>query len=374
MFIKLQHMLAGLLAISGVLPMCSPDQAAYETPVRLVRYMAVEAARAGETRTFSGVAKPGVNSKLSFKVAGTIRELAADTGDRVQAGDLIAELDRTDYALQLQQAEAALANIRAQAEQAEADLTRMIKLLDRGAVAERMHEQAETAAAAVRAGMDAARKQVDLARQQLSYTRLEAPFDGYITWVAAEVNENLGAGHPVAVLSSDESPEVAVNIPESVIAHINAGDAADVHFAAWPDDESVAGAVSEVSLSPAPGTSTFPVRITLPEESKGRIYAGMTAEVTFTIGEAEAGGRFIVPPGAVAEDAAGHRYVYVLENTDSGFGTAQRRNVDTGALTSAGLEIRSGLETGDLIVTAGVARIDDGQRVRISPEEMRACP
>ena len=62
-------------------------------------------------------------------------------------------------------------------------------------------------------------------------------------------------------------------------------------------------------------------------------------------------------------------FVYILESTDDGFGTVRRRAVEVGELTDRGIVIEDGLEDGELVVTAGVSRINDGLRVRVPPVE-----
>ncbi|NNM32233.1 MAG: efflux RND transporter periplasmic adaptor subunit, partial [Gemmatimonadetes bacterium] len=92
------------------------------------------------------------------------------------------------------------------------------------------------------------------------------------------------------------------------------------------------------------------------------IRSGMACEVTFRF-ESDAEG-FTLPPVAVQEDRAG-RYVYVVELTEGEQGVTRRRPVEVGGITSRGLQIRSGLSDGDLVVTAGVSRIVDGQVVKL---------
>ena len=76
--------------------------------------------------------------------------------------------------------------------------------------------------------------------------------------------------------------------------------------------------------------------------------------------------QMLVPPVAVGEDRAG-RFVFVLEASGDGLGVTQRRAVTVGDLTSGGLEVLSGIESGETVVTAGVRRIADGMTVRLSP-------
>jgi hypothetical protein len=90
----------------------------------------------------------------------------------------------------------------------------------------------------------------------------------------------------------------------------------------------------------------------------------MAAEVRFVFETAGTSERVIVPPVAVGEDSEG-RFVFVLEPAEEGFATARRSAVSVGDLTSEGLEITDGVREGELVITAGVSRIVDGQKVRL---------
>ena len=90
----------------------------------------------------------------------------------------------------------------------------------------------------------------------------------------------------------------------------------------------------------------------------------MAAEVSFRFETADARERIIVPAVSVAEDQKG-RFVFLVEPTEEGLGVVRRREVAIGELTSEGLEILKGVQDGDLVVTAGVTRLVDGQKVKL---------
>ena len=135
-----------------------------------------------------------------------------------------------------------------------------------------------------------------------------------------------------------------------------------VKFDAIPGG-SFTATVTEVGIASVGFATTYQVKVRLEAEEK-RIRPGMAAEVTFRFSRTDDRERFIVPPVAVAEDADG-RHVFVVAPTEAGFGVAKRIPVVVGQLTSRGLEITEGLNDGDLLITAGVSRIKDGQKVRL---------
>lgn len=330
-------------------------------PLRPVRYVVVAEAEEILPRYYSGLAKAAIESRLSFKVPGTIDSLHVSVGDAVAAGQLIAALNPTDYALQVQEAEAALSRGMADARNAAAVYRRVQQLYENQNASKSELDGARAAAEASAAQVRSIQKQLELARRQVEYTRLHAPLDGNITLVPAEVNENVQAGQPVAVLASTGDTEVAITAPEGDIASIAAGDAAQVRFDAVPGAVYEA-VVTEVGVASGTFSTTYPVTLRLREHDP-RLRPGMAAEAALFLAPAEAGARLHVPAAAVRDSGAG-RTVFVLEDGGPGKAVARERPVETGQLTRHGIEVLAGLAPGDRVITAGVSRIRDGQEVR----------
>lgn len=335
-----------------------------EQIIRPVRYMEGYSTGGSKVRTFTGVARAGVESRLSFKVPGTVKKVNVKVGDQVSKGMLLAELDATDYRLQVQQAEASLSQARAQARNARANYERTRTLFESNNVSKSNYDAARTANESAAAAVRAAEKQLELAKQQLSYTRLAAPIAGAIAAVEVEENENVAAGQPVMLLTTGSDIEVKLTVPEMLISGMKEGKEVTVTFDALPGKEFTA-TVSEVGVTAAATGSTFPVTVRLKEMDKA-IRPGMAASVTCRFESPDERERFIVPSHAVMEDREG-RFVYVVTPIpdEPGFGTIQRPPVTIGELTSKGIEIFEGLSDGDKVVTAGVSRITEGQKVRI---------
>ncbi len=347
---------------------CGKKEAPAEPVIRPVRVVRVTPTDAGRLRMFSGTARAGVESRLSFKVAGNIKRLAVHVGDRVKKGDLIAELDARDYDLRLEQARASLAQTNAQLRNAKAAYGRTRELYASRSASKSEFDIARAAAESAEASVGAASKQVQLARQQRQYTRLSAPVAGNIAATKVEVNENVGAGQVVALLSSGQDIEVLISVPEALIAQIKKGSQVAVRFDALPKS-SFPATVAEVGVSSVEASTTFPVTVKLGRKHDA-IRAGMAAEVTFEFGDKNAPPRILIPAVAVGEDQKG-RFVYVASPTEAGFGQVKRREVKVGELTGTGLEIESGLRAGDIVVTAGLRFLEDGRKVRLPAEEKK---
>lgn len=355
---------AWLLAAVALAAASCGREAAEEPVVRPVRWERVYATGAERERAFSGTARAGVESRLSFKVDGTIRRLDVAVGDRVAAGAPIARLDPADYDLRVQDAQATLARHEAEARQAEASYDRIRQLWENKNASRADLDAARAASEAAAAAVASARQKLELARMNRGYTTLVAPADGAISDVAVEVNENVRPGQVVAVLTSEGRPEVTTTVPEALIGEIRDGAPVRVTFDALPGRD-FGAAVTEVGVSAARAGAAFPVTVRLNEESDG-VRPGMAAEVHFRFGGADGRERILVPASAVLEDRDG-RFAFVLESDGDGFGVVHRRAVTVGEIGTDGLEILDGLRDGDALVTAGVSRIQDGLRVR-TPE------
>jgi RND family efflux transporter MFP subunit len=356
-----------VLVVAGfTFPGCggSPDP---EPVIRPVRYLPVYESGGRRVRTFSGVAKSSEQTSLSFKVGGTIQELPARVGNQVQAGQLVAALDPTDSKLQVEEARAALQRAQAEARKAEADYRRVQALYENRNASRNDLDAARTGSESSKAAVTGAEKQLELANRQLAYTRLSAPVAGAIASVPVALNENVGLGQTIAVLESGARAEVDVGIPEMLISRIREGEKVSVRFDALPGREFMA-TITEVGVASTTRGATYPVVVQL-DSSDENVRSGMAAEVAFQFMEPEARSRIYVPPVAVGEDRSG-RFVFVVQRdeSDGKLGTAQRRDVRVGDLTQEGLEVLEGLQDGDLLVTAGVSRIADGQSVRLLEE------
>jgi RND family efflux transporter MFP subunit len=344
---------------------CGGDPPEPERVIRPVRYQEVYSTGSGRVRSFSGVAKAGMETNLSFKVAGTIRRLPVKVGDQVRAGQLIADLDPEDYELQVQDAEAALSRSQAESRNAEADYERVRALYENKSASLNDLDGARATSESAKAQVSSAEKRLEMAQLQLSYTRLSAPVAGGISAVDVEVNENVGTGRRVVLLTGESELEVEVSVPEGMITSIREGDEAIARFDALPDQD-FAATVTEVGVSATGGATTYPVTVSLAENPEA-VRPGMAATVNFQFESQGGPDVILVPAHAVSEDAAG-RFVYVVEPTGDGLGIARRREVVVGEISDLGLEILSGLSNGDLLVTAGVSRIRDGLEVKVSAE------
>jgi RND family efflux transporter MFP subunit len=344
---------------------CGQEAEVAEERLRPVRWMEVLSSGGERERTFSGVARAGLQTQLSFSVAGTVSQVTVQVGDSLRAGQSVASLDPSDYQLQVADAEAAFGRAEAESRNASSNYERIQRLYENGNASLSQLEGARTGSEAAAAAVESARSRLDLARSRVADTRLSAPVDGVVESVVVEANENVRAGQTVAVLASGARAEVEVGIPEALITGISVGQAVTVGI------DALAGAsfparVVEVGVRTDARLNTFPVTVQLQDEAN-QIRAGMAADVSFNFGSVDGAPQIIVPLAAVGADTEG-RFVFVLEDQGGGSAVVHRTGVTVGEPRQEGLEILGGLEDGQRIVTAGVSRISDGQRVAAPAE------
>ena len=296
---------------------------------------------------------------MSFKVPGTIVELPVQVGDTLSRGDLIARLDDSEYELQEQQAQASLAQAQAAARNADANYDRVKGLYENSNASRNDLDASRATSESAMAQVRAAEKAVELANLNISYTRLRAAFDCTIASLSVDLNENIAVGTTVAEVNCGNELEVLLDVPESVIGGISTAMAVSVSFSAIPGQEFV-GFVTEVGQN-SPNAVTFPVVVAL-EENDSNLLPGLAAQVAF---EFDRGGDAIqILPLSAIVNRAGGTFVFVAE-AEGSEATLRLQAIEVAELTEQGIEVVSGLNPGDLVVTAGVSVIRDGLRVKI---------
>lgn len=314
-------------------------------------------------RSFSGISKSIRESRLSFKVSGTVTDVPVQIGQRLAAGDLIARLDAASFSLQVQQAQASLVQAQANERNASANYERTKGLYANDNASRNDLDAARAQAESARAQARSATKALEIARLNESYTELRADTDCSIASIAIEVNENVSSGQQVAVVSCGEEYEVAIDVPESVIASIDASTPVQITFGAIPGTV-FSGEVTEVAVAAVGSAAAFPVVVKINETHRA-LRSGLAADVVFRFGTLAPSGSVVLPVAAVIRDPSG-TFVYVAEATEvDGQAIVSRRPVTLGELTQSGIEVLDGLLAGDRVVTAGLSVIRDGQRVLI---------
>lgn len=352
-----------LIMVTCLVAACSKEAPPEEKVARPVKYIEVVYANTGKVRTFSGTSKTDQVIQLSFRSAGVLSDLNIKLGQRVKEGQLLAKLDNLQARLNYQNALSSQNSTESQMRTAKLSLDRTRALFEKGGSSLSDYESAKNSYRTAKQSYQSAIRTAEIQKDQIQYGYLYAPSTGVIASVNVEVNENLGVGQAVATLNAGQEMEIVLGLPESVINLVKKNMAVKVDFPSIANTQ-FDGSVSEVSPALDAATATYPVTVVLdvPNET---VKSGMSANVTFDFEQlTDAKQKQIIAPApAVGEDASG-QFVFKLVKQNEEV-IVKKTKVTIGELTPKGFEVLSGIAPGDLIATAGLQTLLDGQSVRL---------
>jgi len=344
---------------------CGKEEVEEKEVLRNVVYTSVSTSTSTVEKTFSGTVKGATEANISFRVPGNLMTKYVGLGASVRQGEVVAALDPKDYQINYAEAKATLAESQAGVTRTAADFRRYRELFLNDNASKAEYDNSKAAYQAALARLDAVKERLSFAELQLSYTKLVAPFSGTISVEKADESENLSAGSPVFTLVREESPEVQIYLPEDFTNQVRIGEPVVITVGAL-GGETYSGVIKEIGSGITGIGNTFPAKISI-TDATNNIKTGMTAQVTLALVNPNAG-RLLIPLSAVSEDGSGNRFVYVISPEEGGEALLSKKIVSLGALIGRDIEIISGLETGDKVVTAGVNYVYDGQKVKISTQ------
>jgi RND family efflux transporter MFP subunit len=348
---------------------CGEEKPEEKKLIRPVKYHQVVFSGGDKVRVFSGTSKTDQVVKLSFRSTGVLTELNIKLGQRVSKGDLLAKLDNVQARLNYENSISSKNSSESKMNTTKLNLNRIKALYEKGGSSLSDLEAAKDAARNAQQNYNSALRNVDIQQEQINYGYLYASTDGEISDVNVELNENISTGQVIATLNSGSHMNIALGLPESVINNIRLNMPVQITFTSL-NDKSFKGRVSEVSPSLDTNTATYPITIDV-EDSSSEIKSGMAANVTFNFKDSETGVKsslLVVPANAVGENSNG-RFVFVL-NQNGETAIANKQTIEIGKLTSEGFEVISGLKSGQLIATAGLQTLLEGQEVSINKVKM----
>lgn len=359
-----------LLCAALALSACSRSEAPQE-PVRAVKLLTLSAGALVSQTEWAGEVRARTESRLGFRVGGKVVQRRAEVGQRVKAGDVLAELDAQDYVLSSQAAQAQVSAAQTQRDLAAAELKRYEDLKAQGFVSGAEIERRSASLQAAEASLGQARAQGAVQGNQASYTRLLADGPGVVVAVEAEVGQVVAAGTPVVRLARDGARDVVVAVPEDRVAQLRNGQAAKVRLwaaaaVAGPGavQEALSAVVREVATTADPATRTYQVKLALPEGTV--VPLGATAYVTLAPTEGAAGASkpaIKLPTSALMRSEAGAAQSTSVWVFDAASSTVQPRPVVVAGADGNEVVIADGLKAGETVVVAGVHVLSPGQKV-----------
>ncbi|MEM9544871.1 MAG: efflux RND transporter periplasmic adaptor subunit [Bacteroidota bacterium] len=341
---------------------CEEEKPPQEKFLRPVKYQEVGFSGNQKFRSFSGTAQTDKVINLSFRNTGIITQFNIQLGQKVRKGQQLARLDNVQARLAYEQSITQLNSAESQMNTAKLSLNRIRALFEKGSASLSDFESAKNAFRTAQESHESAKRGVEIQKEQVRYGYLYAPEHGVISGVMAEIDENVNPGQTVATLNAGNDMEITIGIPESVINGVKLGMEVAVDFSSLPDNK-YQGKVTEVAPAVDANSSTYPVRVTISNPGD-EIKSGMASSVTFDFGDKETESKaLVVPAYAVGEDSKG-RFVFTITG-EGETARVKKQHITIGNLNSQGFEVKSGLEAGQKIATAGLQTLLDGQEVRL---------
>jgi RND family efflux transporter MFP subunit len=351
------------IAIAGVpllfLSGCGDAAAPPPEDIRPVRTVIVEPKPIDDDRQSVGEIRPRQESDIGFQVGGKLISRAVDVGNSVKTGDLLARLDETDFQNRLRSANSDVVSAEAVLIEAQATEDRQNELVGKGVTTRANYDAAVKNRRSAEAQLESAKAALDLAKDQLAYTELKADFDGIITAVAAEPGQVVSAGQTVVKLAKPDQIDAVFNVAEAAFRDRKSGEKPEIVVTLLSSPSIVAdGVVREVSPVADPTTRTYQVKVSLENPPAAmRFGASVMGRLKATTAPV------IVLPGSALYDRGGKPAVWIYDPASS---TVKLKPVDVARFETDKVVVSDGLAKGDVVVTAGVNRLREGQQVRLA--------
>jgi multidrug efflux system membrane fusion protein len=346
-----------LVALLVLLAGCSRPQPVPE-PVRAVRTQTIGLESAGGTQEFAAEVRARTEVRLGFRVAGKMTARNVDIGQRVRAGQVLAQLDPSDLKLAQQASLASTQAAQASFDLAAAEVRRFRELRDQGFISAVELDRRETTLQAQRSQLDQAKAQNAVQGNQASYTQLLATANGVVTGVDAEPGAVLSVGAPVLRLAHDGPRDAVFSVPEDALAAVRQlqGRPGALKVKAWGASGTWQATLREVAAAADPATRTFQVKADL---GGAPVQLGQT--LTVLIEQPRQSGIVRLPLTALLQQQ-GRTVVWLLDRSTM---TVQLQPVELGGADGNMVVMVSGLAPGQAVVTAGVHTLSPGQKVKL---------
>jgi RND family efflux transporter MFP subunit len=378
-------------------PVQASDSKSAEAPTVAVAKATIEDLSHGLVLTAEF--RPFQEVDVMAKVSGYVKQINVDVGDRVQKGQLLATLEIPEMDDDLKRADAATVRAKAEVTRAQDELRRAESAHDMahlsyqrlfavsekkpGLVAQQEIDEAhsrdlvaEAQVASAKSALAASQEQVNVnaadtqkVKTLMDYTRVTAPFAGVVTRRYADTGSMIQAGTasqsqamPVVKLSENSKLRLILPVPESAVPTVHIGQQVEVKVPTM--NRSFPGTVARFADKLALATRTMDTEVDVPNASL-LLIPGMYAEVNLTLKQRKA--VLAVPVTAVDSEGLTGRVMVVTPNR-----LVEVRKIELGLETADKVEVRSGLNEGDMVVVGGRSSLQPGEEVR--PKQVTMTP
>ena len=357
------------LGVSALIA-CSKTEAPKE-PLRAVKVITIAGSNLNVEGVYSAEIRARVESRLGFQVGGKLLQRPVEPGQRVAAGQLLAQIDARDYQLAAQSAQAQPRDYQLAAQSAQAQLSAAQSQRDLAAAEYKRFEalkaqnfisgaeleRRETALKAADASLNQAKAQAQAQSNQASYASLSASHAGVVTAVDGEVGQVVSAGQPIVRLAHDGPRDAVFAVSEQMVIGLKLGQAMQATLLST--GQILNGKVRELAASADPVTRTFAVKLSLADSTNLPLGVTVNVHAGPTVGNAPL---VIKLPTSALRQEGQSTVVWVLDEATM---TVNTQAVQLGMVDGNEVVIQSGLKPGQKVVSAGVHVLAPGQKVTL---------
>jgi RND family efflux transporter MFP subunit len=323
---------------------------------RPVRTVVVTAATSSGVTEYTAEIKSRYETDLSFQVGGKLVSRAVDAGAFVAKGAVLAQLDPTDQRVGVEAARAAVMAVRAELDRARTEEARYRDLLERGLTTRAAYLAQQTAVKTGQSQLEQATAELTLNEQRLGYTTLRADSDGVVTRLFAEVGAVVGAGQRVLSVARPDALEAVFDVADGRMDEIRGATAVRVRLLSGEADTFDA-TIREIAPTADPATRTYQVKATI-AGAPANLRLGTSVAVSVPHNGGSAG---VALPATALFQKGELPAVWIVRDDL----TLELRAVTVVRYESDEVLLSSGAASGERVVTAGVHRLADGERVRL---------
>ncbi|WP_246703539.1 efflux RND transporter periplasmic adaptor subunit [Rhizobium sp. P28RR-XV] len=350
-------MIGAIAALAVFLAACSDETPSPKTP-RSIRAMTVTSELLGETFSQTGEIRARYEIPMSFRLDGLLVK-RIDVGSAIKAGDIVASVDKTPSLNNVAAAKAQLDAAVSEVSIADLTAARNWELLSKNAISQAQVQQGDANLKAARARLEVASASLANAEQTLSYTDLKANRDGIISAVSVNEGQVVGTGQTVLTLSSNTELDAVFDVPEQILSEQMRDIEVQVRSISNPAVIGK-GKVREITPSADTATRTYRVKVTL-ESSIDSFPLGAAVTGTVVLSPTRV---FKVPASALA-NVGGNQAVFVYDTATK---SLTARGVKVARYDDHDMLISEGLADGEIIATAGVSKLRDGELVSLEKD------
>lgn len=287
------------------------------------------------------------NILISPEYSGILTQVNVKAGQRVSKGQVLARIDDGGMSSQLAQAETQLAL-------AKTTFEKQKNLWDQKIGSEIQYLQTKTA-------MESQQKMVAQIKSQLSKTVVTAPFNGTIDEVLTEKGKVVAPGMNLFRIVNLGNMYVTANVPENYIGQLKLGAVVDVYLNSL--GKNYQGKVRQIGNYINPNNRTFGIEIALPNPDN---LLRPNQVAVLKIEDYKNPKALLLPENIIQEKADGSKVIYVVDKVDSkNIAKATQKTIEIGYTSGAFVEVKSGLQVGEIVITEGGKALKDGQTVEV---------